>query len=61
MEILIDDYDDDIEGIIFDHKARDSQFWAGHYGPKMAGGVVKFLSDSIEWNLNNPPVYEDSE
>ncbi|XP_044744864.1 F-box only protein 6-like [Coccinella septempunctata] len=47
VEIVIEDYPDDIEGILFEHKARDNQFWAGHYGPKMAGGVVKFLSDSL--------------
>lgn len=53
VEIVIKDYTEDIEGILFEHKAKDNQFWAGHYGPKMAGGVVKLLSDSIQPVSNN--------
>lgn len=54
IEILVTQYPEGIEGISFQHEGRDTQFWAGHYGSKMAGGVVKILFDSIEpLPLNN--------
>ncbi|KAF2899432.1 hypothetical protein ILUMI_06741 [Ignelater luminosus] len=48
IEIVITEYPDDIEELIFEHEGRDTQYWAGHYGSKMAGGVLKLLFDSIE-------------
>lgn len=33
--------------INFYHSGSDTQFWAGHYGSKMSGAVVKILWDSI--------------
>ncbi|KAF2900947.1 hypothetical protein ILUMI_05241 [Ignelater luminosus] len=48
IEITITEYPDDIEELIFEHDGRDTQYWAGHYGSKMAGGVLKLLFDSIE-------------
>lgn len=36
-----------VTGVVFEHEGKDTQFWKGHYGCKMAGGVVKFLLDSI--------------
>lgn len=48
MEITVTEYPEGIKGIIFEHEGRDTQFWAGRYGSKMAGGVVKLLFDSIE-------------
>ncbi|XP_054263500.1 F-box only protein 6-like [Macrosteles quadrilineatus] len=34
------DYGPGVRYILFRHCGRDSQFWAGHYGSKMAGGSV---------------------
>ncbi|KAF2891986.1 hypothetical protein ILUMI_14187 [Ignelater luminosus] len=48
IEIVITEYPEDIEELIFKHEGRDTQYWAGHYGSKMAGGVLKLLFDSIE-------------
>ncbi|KAB0802606.1 hypothetical protein PPYR_04792 [Photinus pyralis] len=54
IEILITQYPEGIEGILFEHEGRDTQFWTGHYGSKMAGGMVKLLFDSIDpLPLNN--------
>lgn len=33
--------------LYFKHKGKDTQFWAGHYGIKMAGAVMKILFDTI--------------
>lgn len=48
MEVLVDDYADNILTIIFEHEGHDTQYWKGHYGSKMAGGVLKFVFDTIE-------------
>ncbi|XP_050305774.1 F-box only protein 6-like [Anthonomus grandis grandis] len=37
-----------IDSIGFVHGGRDDQFWKGHYGSKMAGGVLKFDFASIQ-------------
>lgn len=47
VEIIVKDYPDDVRTLIFEHEGRDTQFWKGHYGSKMAGGVLKFDFDSI--------------
>ncbi|GJQ69564.1 hypothetical protein Trydic_g6660 [Trypoxylus dichotomus] len=47
-EIIIEDYPDDVETIVFEHCAQDTQFWKGHYGMKMAGAVVKVLLDNVK-------------
>ncbi|XP_066156177.1 F-box only protein 6-like [Euwallacea fornicatus] len=47
-ELYLSDYPLDIMRIHFCHEGQDRQFWKGHYGSKMAGGVLKFLLDSIE-------------
>lgn len=48
MEVVIDNYSIPVDTIVFEHKGTDTQFWAGHYGPKMAGGVVKILMNCIK-------------
>ncbi|XP_057671149.1 F-box only protein 6-like [Diorhabda carinulata] len=48
VEIVIDDYPDNVMSLIFLHEGRDTQYWKGHYGSKMAGGVVKLLFDTIK-------------
>ncbi|CAH1183285.1 unnamed protein product [Phaedon cochleariae] len=49
VEIIIsENYPADLAMLVFEHQGRDTQFWKGHYGSKMAGGVVKFLIEGIE-------------
>lgn len=48
MEMVISGYPKNVKKLIFEHEGQDTQFWKGHYGSKMAGGVVKILFDSIE-------------
>ncbi|KAK8764354.1 hypothetical protein V5799_033042 [Amblyomma americanum] len=35
------DYPAGVRFVQFKHSGNDTQFWAGHYGPKMAGGVIR--------------------
>lgn len=37
------DYPAGVRFVQFQHSGTDTQFWAGHYGSKMAGGVVRVL------------------
>ncbi|XP_063908730.1 F-box only protein 6-like isoform X2 [Zophobas morio] len=48
VEMVVKNYPSGVRSIVFQHEGRDTQFWKGHYGSKMAGGVVKILFDSIE-------------
>lgn len=48
MTMILEDYPDDVTKLIFEHEGKDLQFWKGHYGSKMAGGVVKILFDSLQ-------------
>lgn len=49
----INDYDDDIDYIVYQHDGQDGLFWKGHYGVKMAGASLKFSFDSIaEQNIS---------
>lgn len=48
MELVITEYPERLEGITFENNGHNVQVWKGHYGIKMAGGVVKLLFDSIE-------------
>ncbi|RZC35562.1 FBA and/or F-box-like domain containing protein [Asbolus verrucosus] len=48
IELLVKDYPEGVKSIVFQHQGCDTQFWRGHYGSKMAGGVLKILFDSIE-------------
>ncbi|CAG9859983.1 unnamed protein product [Phyllotreta striolata] len=48
VELLVEDYPKNVKTLVFEHEGNDTQFWKGHYGSKMAGGVVKFLFESIE-------------
>ncbi|KAF5301486.1 hypothetical protein FQR65_LT08789 [Abscondita terminalis] len=54
VDMIIKDYPEGIENLVFEHEGRDTQFWAGHFGSKMAGGVIKILFDSIEPLQMNP-------
>uniref|UniRef100_V5GSZ5 F-box only protein n=1 Tax=Anoplophora glabripennis TaxID=217634 RepID=V5GSZ5_ANOGL len=47
VEVLVKEYPPDVAVLIFEHEGSDTQFWKGHYGSKMAGGVVKIVFDSI--------------
>ncbi|KRT80666.1 hypothetical protein AMK59_6302 [Oryctes borbonicus] len=47
-EIIIQEYPDDVDTIVFEHYGQDRQFWKGHYGMKMAGAVVKLLLDTVK-------------
>ncbi|XP_017784556.1 PREDICTED: F-box only protein 6-like [Nicrophorus vespilloides] len=48
LETTVKNYPKNIAKIIFEHEGKDSLFWAGHYGSKMAGAVVKILFDTIQ-------------
>ncbi|XP_072376927.1 F-box only protein 6-like [Diabrotica undecimpunctata] len=48
MEIMVEEYDKSLRTLVFQHEGVDTQFWKGHYGSKMAGGVVKFLFESMQ-------------
>ncbi len=39
---------EDANSIVFNHSAKDNKFWKGHYGPKMAGSLVKILFNTME-------------
>lgn len=41
IEHVFSNYGHGVRYISFYHGGMDTQFWAGHYGSKMAGGVVK--------------------
>lgn len=43
MEYSLSDYCAGVRYIEFTHEGKDTQFWSGHYGSKMAGGVVKLM------------------
>lgn len=38
---IFQDYGPGLRYIKFEHESKDTQFWAGHYGAKMAGSYVK--------------------
>lgn len=44
---IAEKYSCEVNMIVFQHEGKDTQFWKGHYGSKMAGGVVKIMFDSI--------------
>nr|CAH7759333.1 unnamed protein product [Callosobruchus chinensis]CAH7761829.1 unnamed protein product [Callosobruchus chinensis] len=48
VEILIEEYPKNVAVLVFEHEGQDTQFWKGHYGSKMAGGIVRVIFDSIE-------------
>ncbi|KAB0802214.1 hypothetical protein PPYR_04400 [Photinus pyralis] len=48
VELLIVDYPDNTTSLLFENEGCNTQSWKGHYGSKMAGGVVKLLFDSIQ-------------
>ncbi|KAF5294644.1 hypothetical protein FQA39_LY02776 [Lamprigera yunnana] len=48
MEILITDYPSGSRAISFENRGSNTQSWKGHYGVKMAGGVIRFLFKSME-------------
>lgn len=48
VEIKVSNYKDGLITIIFQHEGLDTQFWKGHYGSKMAGGVVRFDFESMD-------------
>ncbi|CAH1981337.1 unnamed protein product [Acanthoscelides obtectus] len=48
VEILIEEYPKNVAVLVFEHEGQDTQFWKGHYGSKMSGGVVRVVFESIE-------------
>lgn len=49
VELCIEDYPaEDAAVIFFQHTGCDTQFWAGHYGAKMAGAVLRFVFESMK-------------
>lgn len=40
-----DDYPKGVRYVRFAHLGTDTQFWAGHYGAKMAGGMVRIAAE----------------
>ncbi|KAG5900532.1 F-box only protein 6 [Gonioctena quinquepunctata] len=48
VELLIEGYPCNVTTLLFEHEGQDTQFWKGHYGSKMAGGLIRFAFDSIE-------------
>ncbi|XP_033097735.1 F-box only protein 44-like [Anneissia japonica] len=45
VEHTFKNYGKGVRFIRFIHRGKDSQFWAGHYGSKMAGAQVRILID----------------
>ena len=41
VTIEFENYGPHVKYVEFEHSGKDTQFWAGYYGSKMAGGVVK--------------------
>lgn len=41
VEYTFSNYGRGVRFIEFKHEGKDTQFWAGHYGSKMSGAVVK--------------------
>lgn len=37
---MFNNYGAGVRFILFEHKGQDTQYWAGHYGAKIAGGSV---------------------
>lgn len=60
MELVFEDYPVKTQKILFIHEGKDRQFWKGHYGSKMAGGVLKFLFESIEPTEEDVDLYEEN-
>ncbi|KAF5298634.1 hypothetical protein FQR65_LT09730 [Abscondita terminalis] len=48
MQLLVTDYPDGMEAITFENEGCNTQSWKGHFGVKMAGGLIKFDFQSIE-------------
>lgn len=42
VTIKFENYGPGVRFIVFNHSGRDTQFWAGQYGSKMSGGVIRF-------------------
>ncbi|KAK9872628.1 hypothetical protein WA026_018761 [Henosepilachna vigintioctopunctata] len=61
VEVVLQDYKEEVSDIVFEHAGVDNQFWLGHYGPKMAGGVVKLLFDSMEPDNFQSASYDSSD
>lgn len=40
MKHVFKDYGPGVRFVLFEHKGQDTQYWAGHYGAKIAGGSV---------------------
>lgn len=47
------DYVKGVRRIQFTHIGKDRQFWAGHYGTKMARACIKFLPPSAPVEPNS--------
>lgn len=45
--MTFENYGQGLRYIVFEHEGVDTQFWAGHYGSKMSGGVVKLSFPEI--------------
>ena len=44
LEHVFCDYPPGVRYIYFEDYGRDTSYWAGHYGAKLAGATVKFFS-----------------
>ena len=42
VQHLFEDYGQGVRFVDFKHGGMDMQYWAGHYGPKMAAPSVSF-------------------
>lgn len=40
---VIENYEDTLRYILFEHSGKDTQFWAGHYGIKLRNSSVKLI------------------
>lgn len=48
VEHVFSNYDQEVSSILFHHKGKDTQFWAGHYGCKVTGAKVFVTLPGLE-------------
>lgn len=60
--MTIKKYGPGLRYIRYEHGGIDTKFWAGHYGSKMAGGVVKIslpeVRESEDQDSNEEPIID---
>uniref|UniRef100_A0A8D9BIF8 F-box only protein 6 n=1 Tax=Cacopsylla melanoneura TaxID=428564 RepID=A0A8D9BIF8_9HEMI len=52
VENKFEDYPPGVRYVLFHHEGVDSQFWRGHYGPKMTQSTVFVLPPGIQYDIS---------